>query len=234
MNEQETSDAVVRYVRGPRYQVLACRDIQAPETLRELQNDLLPGHIDLVYSDPPWNPGNATYWRTHAGLEPCPDYAAFVERWATVGAECIQRGARHVLVEQSSNEAHAAILMRAIEARPGWTLPLLERWTVYYGSPGSKSVSRPNTLLHFGERRLSTDPSGMHGEPMTIRACAGLGLAPGATVVDMCIGKGMTSRMAHYFEWDCVGTEINPKRLAKAADWLRRQGYDAEDRNTES
>jgi hypothetical protein len=69
----------------------------------------------------------------------------------------------------------------------------------------------------------------MAGEPMTIRVCAGLQLPPGSVVVDPCMGKGMTSRMAHYFDWDCVGVEINPKRLAKTIEWLGRQGYDVEE-----
>jgi len=210
--------------RGCR-QVLACHDIcspDAPEVLSRLLDEA--GGCDLVYSDPPWNPGNEKYWRNHAGAAEGAGYVAFLEAWCRLVGICIGRGARHVFCEQSENDSHRGMLLAVAEGS-GWGLPLLEQWTVYYGSPGSASVRRPNRLLHFGRERIATDPSGMAGEPMTIRACAGLSLPPGSTVVDVCMGKGMTSRMAHYFGWNCVGTELNPKRLAVTVAWLERQGY---------
>jgi len=107
-----------------------------------------------------------------------------------------------------------------------WELPLQDQFKVFYGSPGSRSRQNPNMLLHFSETPLKTDPSGLDGEPMTIRACAGIEVAPGASVFDPCIGKGMTSRMALYYQWDCIGTEINPKRLGKTITWLERHDFD--------
>ena len=208
-------------------QILLNADLEDPVTLSAVRS-ALPGAVSLVYSDPPWNPGNATYWRTHAGAMPCASYDRFLDAWVSVVAECQARGTTDVLSEWSANDRHRQMALDAVARNLAWRLPLLEQWTVYYGSPGSASVRRPNVLLHFGRMPLTTAPTGMAGEPMTIRACAGLRLAPGSWVVDPCMGKGMTSRMAHYFGWNCVGVEINAKRLAAARAWLRRQGYQEE------
>jgi hypothetical protein len=224
MSAVHSTAAIYHCTRGNRTQILLCADLEHPGTLPLLQS-LLPPVVRLVYSDPPWNPGNATYWRTHAGREPCANYNRFLDSWCAVVAECIARGGTDIFAEQSTNDRHCAMFMAAVARQPRWSLPLLEQWTVYYGSPGSASVRRPNVLLHFGNTRLSTDPTGMAGEPMTIRTCAGVRATPGACVVDPCMGKGMTSRMAHYFDWDCLGVEINPKRLGVTLEWLKRQGY---------
>ena len=213
--------------RGNLQQIVGCRDICTPHTVDHYR-ERLPGLVDLVYSDPPWNPGNEKYWRRHAGIPDTAGYQAFLKAWHAVVAECYARGAMHVLCEQSSNPKHHRMLT---DERTGWDLPLLETWTVFYGSPSSISCKLPNILMHFGHQKLRTDPAGMAGEAMTIRACAGLNIAPGSWIVDPCLGKGMTSRMAHYFGWNLVGTEIHPARLQKALDWLARMGYEiSEDR----
>lgn len=217
-----------RCTRGARMQKLACWDLEAADT-PAVVTALLPPTCALVYSDPPWNPGNATYWRTHAGLRPCFSYPRFLDAWVAMVALCQERGATHVLTEQSATQGHCQMLHAAIARSTRWSLPFLEDWAVFYGSPGSTSVRRPNRLLHFGAVPLSTDPTGLAGEPMTIRACAGLGLPVGSWVIDPCMGKGMTSRMAHYFDWNCCGTELNPARLAKTLQWLERQAYTIEE-----
>lgn len=63
--------------RKDKTQILACADIQDNDH-REKLHELLPDAVDLVYSDPPWNPGNATYWRTHAGEGSCESYSVFL------------------------------------------------------------------------------------------------------------------------------------------------------------
>jgi hypothetical protein len=117
------------------------------------------------------------------------------------------------------------MLLDATERSSLWSLSLLETWTVLYGGA---SARRPNALLHFGRHRIRTDPSGMANEPMTVRVCAGVNVFPGSWIVDPCMGKGMTSRMAHYFQWNAVGMELNPKRLALTVKWLERHGYEVE------
>ena len=181
-----------------------------------------PGPM-LVYSDPPWNPGNEKWWRRHADVDPPVEYGDFLAAWCRAVSGCHPL---HILCEQSSNLKQCGLLLDAVSRCPGWALPLLEQFTVYYGSPGSAGCRRMNVLLHFGTEPLTTGPSGMHGEAMTRRVFEGLRLPPNITVADPCLGKGMTSRMAHYFGLHCIGTELNPRRLDYAIHWLQRQGYE--------
>lgn len=232
MSSEKLNDSPTMYIcrRGNREQRLLCADLEAPNTLERFKK-ILPQQISVVYSDPPWNPGNATYWRTHAGKKKCESYERFLDSWITVVIECINRGASDIFCEQSSNEKHRMMFMNAVSKYgKQWPFILLEEWTVFYGSPGSASVRRPNTLLHFGSKKISTNPEGMAGEPMTIRVCAGIDAPPGSWVIDPCMGKGMTSRMAHYFDWNVVGVELNQKRLAYTVKWLERQGYEIEEK----
>lgn len=183
---------------------------------------LLPEVVRLVYSDPPWNPGNATYWRTYAKTgNACASYQAFLDRLVAIYVECQRRGALDVLVEQSIKPEHRSMLVAATHRNPGWTLPYQGHYEVSYSSH-----PRPNALLHWGVSKLTGDPSGLRGEPMTRAAIAGV-LPPsdGTWFVDPCMGLGMTSRMAHEFGANCFGTELNPARLAKTIAWLTKRGY---------
>ncbi len=211
-----------RCTNGPLTQLFLCADLEDASTLKQFKS-ILPDSVNVVYSDPPWNPGNATYWRTHAGYDRCGSYDKFLDAWVAVAAECIRRGATNVLTEQSANQKHCDMVLAAIKRNAGWDLPFRKKWRVFYGSPGSASVRHPNVLLHFGLADLRADPSDMAGEAMTIRVCSGLhGVT---TIVDPCMGKGMVSRMAHYFGWNCYGIELNRHRLQVTLKWLSRQGY---------
>jgi len=211
-------------------QLMACADLERPGHVDKIRT-LLPDAVPLVYSDPPWNPGNRKYWRTKADEDHEGDYDSFLDVWCGLVGECIdQRGTKHIFTEQSFGDEYRQLFLDAVERCESWTLPLSDQFKVFYGSPGSRSRQRPNMLLHFAETPLTTDPSGLDGEPMTIRACAGVDVSEGSYVFDPCIGKGMTSRMALYNQWNCVGTEINAKRLGKAITWLERHDFDIEAR----
>lgn len=208
-------------------QIFICGDIQQEGGvyfLSAIQDKKIP----IVYSDPPWNPGNAKWWRRHAGLDTTCDYQNFMVRWVDLVMAC--RGLKHIFCEQSYNEKHQQFLFNAI-SQYDQTFPLLEQWRVFYGSPGGKSCVRPNTLLHFGQDRLKSNPEGMRGEGMTRTVFDGLCIGASDWIVDLCIGKGMTSRMAHYYGGNCIGVELNDKRINYAISWLRKQGYDISAKN---
>ena len=178
----------------------------------------------LVYSDPPWNPGNEKYWRRHAGASPPDSYDRLLDAWCGLVARI---GPRDVFCEQSTQSKHRDLFFAAVERCEAWRLPLLEQWTVYYGTPGpGRDCVRPNVLLHFGSAPLATDPSGMRGVPMTRRVFEGIDLPHGSLVVDPCMGKGMTSRLAHERGWNVVGTELNSRRLDYTIAWLMKRGYE--------
>lgn len=211
-------------IRGDLTQRLAVVDLDSDDGVARAIG-LLPDQVSVNYSDPPWNPGNATYWRTHADQDPCTSYARFLDRVVAIASACQERGASNVLIEQSIIERDLALFKAAVERSPSWLLPFEQIYRIQYSRP-----LRPNALMHWGEAKLRTDPTDMDGEPMTTRVFAGLGLHPGEWVVDQCMGKGTTSRVAHAFGLNCVGTELNHKRLAKTVEWLARRGYSIEAR----
>jgi hypothetical protein len=204
-------------------QIMAVADLEVKEHINRIKN-LLPERIELIYSDPPWNPGNRKYWRTHANKDHDGSYNDFLTKWTDLVNYCIEnKETSHVFTEQSYNDEHREMFL---EHADKWALPLRDKYKVFYGSPGSRSRQNPNMLLHFSKIPLRTNPTGLDGEVMTIRACAGTNIDSGATVLDPCMGKGMTSRMALYFQWNCIGTELNSKRLGKAITWLERHNFE--------
>ena len=178
----------------------------------------------LVYSDPPWNPGNAKYWRTHAGDTTRVAYSELLLAWCKV---VVASGATDVFCEQSHIDKHRQMLFDAVAETPEFP-PLLEQWIVYYGSLG---CIRPNSLLHFGEWPISSNPANRCNAAMTREVFLGFPNLAQGWVLDPCIGKGMTSRMAHQFGMNCLGLELNPKRLAHTLQWLERKGYTIHEHN---
>lgn len=212
------------FTKGLQTQRLAVTDLTkgGAETFAAL----LDGRrAEIVYSDPPWNPGNEKYWRRFAGEDVPKSYDALLDGWC----RCVALARPdHVFVEQSVNSAHKAMLLRAVERCAGWTLPFLEEWVCQYGAP-----KRPNALLHFGTERLTTDPGGMSGVAMVRTVFEGLpsfrlrGSASETLtlVADPCMGLGTTSRVAHIMGLSCIGTELNPKRLEVTIGRLLKSGY---------
>lgn len=199
---------VIRLRHGRCAQSFAVVDLTRPEAL-EVWRELLEGRTaDVVYSDPPWGSGNEAYWRTRVGLAPA---GGLAQGWS---AAAQITGARHVIVETSVDPRRQ--LAVTVDA------PLQSEWTAVYGSP-----RRPNLVRHYGSAPLNVDLSGLTGEALVVRA---LSSVPGArSVADPCTGLGTTSRAAHYLGWDCYGTELDPRRLARTIQWLVRQGYTFEE-----
>lgn len=202
-----------------REQRLSVADLttDGPDVMSE---QLLGRRVAVVYSDPPWNPGNEKYWRRYAAKEPPTSYDRLLDGWV----KCAVMGdPDHILVEQSVNAQHRNMLRAAIERSDGWSLPFVEEWVVLYGSP-----KRENVLMHFGKTKLHVDPTGLSGKALTRAVFSALDLPTGSLVMDPCMGLGTTSRMAHEFGLDCVGTELNAARLERTKATLRRFGYTEE------
>lgn len=206
-----------RLTRGGQEQRLAVADLTTDEGLATFAGLLDGLTVSIVYSDPPWNPGNERYWRHHAKATSTRGYDVLLDAWCRCVVACRPE---HVLVEQSVNLAHKQMLLDAIGRCDGWVLPHLEEWVVQYGSP-----RRPNALLHFGGEKLRTYPGGMHGMGMTREVFRGLTIRPGTAVADPCMGLGTTSRVAHEYGLSCVGTELNPARLERTIGRLVKLGY---------
>ena len=171
---------------------------------------------DVIYSDPPWGPGNQQYWHTHnaRGSVPRTDWPGFLAAFCGVCAQhrtheapvFVEMGMRWV-DELDAAMAHAGLRQQ-------------RRWAITYG-PKSKPL--PVTLSLYGPQDLPIDlGADMHGEPVT-RTILSAVVTPGMVVLDPCTGKGMTARWTHRLGGCFRGNELNPRRLQITADWLRRQ-----------
>lgn len=170
---------------------------------------------DVVYSDPPWGPGNQQYWHTYRdrGSVPRTDWPGFLAAFC----ESV-RAARH---------PHAPVF---VEMGMRWTadldaamnrvgFPLRREWEITYG-PKSKPL--PLRLALFGPQDIPVDLAGnTHGEPVTREILRAV-VTPGAVVLDPCTGLGMTSRWTHRYGGHFRGTEMTERRLAVTEAWLRK------------
>ena len=164
---------------------------------------------DIVYSDPPWGPGNLAYWRTMNGEKLRPSWPDFLATFCAVAAGSVRPGG-HVFVEMGMrwiDDLAAAMAAHGIPER--------KRWSVQYGKP-----LRPNMLWYSGPG-ASCDPSGMSGEAMTTHVLQSV-VRHGALVFDPCCGKGMTARCALRADMRFAGVEINPDRAAVTRRWCER------------
>lgn len=185
---------------------LACGDI----TTGVVSGLMASARADVVYSDPPWGPGNQRYWHTHNGSAPRTDWAAFLAAFCSVCATYRKPDAP-VFVEMGLRWVEE---LDAAMKHAG--LPRQRRWDITYGRP-----ARPNALLLYGDRDMPVDLGpNTHGEPIT-RTILTAVVRPGAIVLDPCCGKGMTARHAHNNGAAFRGSELNAKRLEETASWLR-------------
>lgn len=168
---------------------------------------------DVVYSDPPWGPGNQRYWHTHNGTNPRTDWLAFLDCFAGAVADHRKPDAP-VLVEMGLRWIGD---LDAAMAAVG--LPFRRRWRIFYG-PKSKPL--PNALCLYGPRDLDLEVEGLRGEPIT-RAALAAAVSPGDVVLDPCTGLGMTARVTHAIGGRFRGSEMNAARLARTEEWLRRR-----------
>lgn len=170
---------------------------------------------DVVYSDPPWGPGNQRYWHTvmARGAEPRTSWPGFLAAFCAA-VSTFSRPAAPVFVEMGIrwvDELDAA--MTSVGRPPR------RRWTILYG-PKKKPL--PNTLSLYGATDVNVVmPVPPHGEGVT-RAALNACVQPGTVVLDPCTGLGMTARVTHAIGATFRGTELNATRLDRTAEWLRK------------
>jgi hypothetical protein len=162
---------------------------------------------DVVYTDPPWSAGNYKYWRTHAQRQGPSDWCAFLEALLS-GINTFNPYDIWIEMGISSSD-----VLRC--ARDILQLPYDTHYTVFYGNP-----RRPNHLVHFGAP-VTSSADGLYSEAVT-RWAFGHFPHGASTVLDPCVGRGMTARMAHRYGLTCYGIEINPRRLAQILAWFAR------------
>ena len=118
------------------HHVLACGDLEQGDGLRLIER---AGRPDLIYCDPPWNPGNAAAFRTKAGMPRRVDFSGFLIRLLTV----TRHADRDVFVEMGLQ--NAGLLVELAEAHGA---RLIRRWPITVLSPSpvhacSLALARP-------------------------------------------------------------------------------------------
>lgn len=170
---------------------------------------------DVVYSDPPWGPGNQQYWHTYRdrGSVPRTDWPGFLNAFcrAVVGARKLNAP---VFVEMGMRWTGD------LDGAMGDVgLPKQRDWAITYG-PKNKQL--PLRLTLYGPEDHPIDlGENTYGEAVTREVLRSV-VHPGTIVLDPCTGLGMTSRWTHRFGGCFRGTEMTAKRLAVTEAWLRK------------
>jgi len=187
-----------------------CGDIEKDDVCKLLD---IPKEIYMVYSDPPWNPGNAKMWRTlskrdgETGRKV--EWNNFVNRFCVTAN---QPHPNHIFVEmgvrQSSDFISSAMCIGFSKFK--------REWNVFY------NYTHPNKLLYFSDiGGFTGNPEGLKNESMTKHVFERI-YKQGEIVFDPCTGLGMTARMAHRFGMVFYGNELNPLRLKKTLEWMSK------------
>lgn len=191
---------------------LLCGDITSGAITSIMGNEL----ADVIYSDPPWGPGNQQYWHTmrERGAAPRTSWSDFLAAFC-VACATHRRPDAPVFVEMGPrwlDELDTA--MRSVG------LVKQRQWSILYGA---KKKPHPNAVTLYGPTDIAIDlPDPPFGEPVT-RAILGAVVTPGMVVLDPCTGLGMTARIAHTLGASFRGTEMNAVRLERTAAWLRKR-----------
>lgn len=191
--------------------LLACGDLQRGAAL-ELMKDQ---PIALFYSDPPWDPGNARSFRTKAGVNTGPvDFNNLL--FKVVEAAQLSKGEVYLEMGKRYADELAKIVI-------GMRGQLVGRWGITYYK------KHPMVLFQFdfhGSSVMTTgsSPEGMDDEDTPSWAIS-RGTKLGDMVADCCMGRGLTCRSAVTNGRRFIGTELHPRRLAVAIQWLSEQGF---------
>lgn len=178
---------------------------------------LMRGELaDVIYSDPPWGPGNQKFWHTKnvMGSAPRTTWDDFLRTFCRICATHRKPDAP-VFVEMGLRWVDQLIHEMASVG-----LPEQGRWSILYGS---RKAPLPNVLCLFGSRPVNVAmPDPPYGEPIT-RAALEAVVRTGMVVLDPCTGLGMTARITSSLGGVFRGTELNAARLARTAAWLEKR-----------
>jgi DNA modification methylase len=174
----------------------------------------IPNNIYLIYSDPPWNAGNAKMWRT---LSKCDGIRGRLIDWDYFIMQlCIQIkvvNPDHIFLETGCKQTEDIINRLNLLGFPKHR----DTWQVFYNS------IHPNMISYFSDKpSFKGNPTGMKNEAMTKYIFKNIA-KKNEIVFDPCIGLGMTARMAYNFDMICYGNDLNPERLEKTMLWLSKK-----------
>lgn len=187
---------------------LLCGDVMAGDVQRVLGREL----VDVVYSDPPWGPGNLKYWGTHAKRKQSGDWRKFLDAFCVSVTRASPAGVIFVEMGLRWVDELAAIMRACGRAEAA-------RWTVQYKA-GNELL--PNALWYSGPSLpAGFNPTPLRGAALP-RYCIAPFARPEGIVLDPCCGKGYTARAAVAHGMAFYGLEYNASRLAVSRAWLEK------------
>lgn len=198
---------------------LLCEDFHQGDP--KSYNRIIKIHPDMVYCDPPWDPGNAKSFRTKAGVpDPSLDFREFMKLLIGYWKNC-----KGYVVYEMGAKWNKEVQDMIGEA--GGTV--LNEWPIYYFRRGN-NPGRPCILVRctWNEDLANKGPEYPKHEPPVDEEGEGLNddktplwaienfSQKGDVVADYCTGKGCTAWSADQLDRVFVGTELHPRRMANA------------------
>ena len=162
---------------------------------------------DMVYSDPPWNMGNANCFLTKSG---CSDYINSFGEFYDVFFRRIE--------EISPSVCYVEIGKQNVDifyARMEEIFPVVQKWDIVYYK------KNPCFLIRGSAAPTTVDFTGMDDSSAPLLAVSSE--CP-KCVADIVTGQGLTAMAAWRQNVKFVGVEINKRRLAVAIDRVNSIG----------
>jgi hypothetical protein len=165
--------------------------------------------IDCVYTDPPWDKGKMTYYANLAGIQQKQrEWHKFVD---SLLKDLVKAAIPDIWIEMGVGTSLVINLMQSKSSAP----PYDNCWGVLYDQ------TKQNTLIHFGHS-VAESADGLKG--LQVPRFAFQHMRPEAKVVlDPCVGKGTTAKVAHTCAKSCYGIELVPARLQATMEWFAKQ-----------
>lgn len=201
---------------------LACTDLQEREQV-DAALAFFGDAPEMVYTDPPWDAGNARSFRTKANAQTPSietrkvEFGGFID--SVIDVVSLSRGP--VFMEMGVKEVER--VKQHIGAHGG---------SVWEVVPITYYRTKPCVLIH-----ASFSPSYMNGPGASIADLTGMDddhtplacierFATRGPVLDVCMGRGLTAVSADKAGKIAWGIELNPRRLAVTIDKLAERGHE--------
>lgn len=181
---------------------VACADLEAGGV--ELARSL--GAPALLLSDPPWNGGNATAFRSKAGVPRRVSFPALMARVLS----CAGPSVHECWIEMGPSGERDFL---AVAADAGW-LPVQRFAVTYYKKHPCAMflLTRDGKATGRMPELVGRDEFDVMDDILLART------QPGEAILDPCLGRGLMLRAALRTGRVCYGTELHPRRLAAAID----------------
>lgn len=194
----------------------AAGDLEMGDGLALLASPEVP-QPGVGYVDPPWDPSNASSFRTKAGADNKADFSLLLRKVAQVmlhvtGVAFAEMGLRQTdaFVETIRQAGGHVYSVQQINDPPN-------KFTCNLVAFGHAPTANILAAHDPGKGRALT---GLETPQWAIRHHA----LRGEAVLDCCVGRGLTAISAHMLDRPCVGLELNPRRLAVTIAKLVDQG----------